>query len=87
MNADLRRGAAGVALIAVGVVAVLAGWLQLRSSNFIAEQIAFATSGGLLGLVLVLLGIGLISSSNSRVQLERLRQVEDVLRKRGGRDA
>lgn len=81
MDATTKRGAIGVGLVGLGFLALILGWSQLRASDIVAEQICFAASGGLGGLVLVLAGSGLIASSNSHLQSERLERIDAILRR------
>lgn len=46
----------GGALITVGLVAVILGWLGASDTHVVFEQIPFLISGGLLGLALVFVG-------------------------------
>jgi len=51
-----RQALIGIALIAVGLVALLVTWVQIKDVQNIAAQIPYVTSGGLLGVALAVIG-------------------------------
>jgi len=51
-----RQAILGIAVTAGGLVALLVTWLQIKDIQNIAAQIPYVTSGGLLGVALVVLG-------------------------------
>jgi hypothetical protein len=51
-----RQGIVGVGLMAVGLLALLITWMQIKDINNIAAQIPYVASGGLLGVALSVIG-------------------------------
>ena len=51
-----RQAIIGVGLMAVGLVALLITWMQIKDINNIAAQIPYVASGGLLGVALSVIG-------------------------------
>jgi hypothetical protein len=51
-----RQGIIGVGLMAVGLLALLITWVQIKDINNIAAQIPYVASGGLLGVALCVIG-------------------------------
>ena len=80
-----RQALIGIALIAVGLVALLVTWVQIKDVQNIAAQIPYVTSGGLLGVALAVIGgvalfagtkpaAGTASVEELAVQLQELSQ-------------
>jgi hypothetical protein len=65
-----RIGAA--VCIAVGALCLLFGWLGVRSTAYVAEQIPYVLTGGVLGLFFLGLGVTLWLSSDLRDQWRAL---------------
>jgi hypothetical protein len=68
----------GWALITAGFVAIGAAWGQVQGTNVVAVQLSYMTSGGLVGLGLIVVGTGLIKSAD----LGAIRQGVEELRDR-----
>jgi hypothetical protein len=51
-----RQAIIGIGLMAVGLVALLITWAQIKDINNIAAQIPYVASGGLLGVALSVIG-------------------------------
>jgi hypothetical protein len=51
-----KQALIGIALIAVGLVALLVTWVQIKDVQNIAAQIPYVASGGLLGVALAVIG-------------------------------
>lgn len=51
-----RQGIIGLGLMAVGLLALLITWVQIKDINNIAAQIPYVASGGLLGVALAVIG-------------------------------
>ena len=51
-----RQGIVGLGLMAVGLLALLITWMQIKDIQNIAAQIPYVTSGGLLGVALSVIG-------------------------------
>src|SRR5256714_3924982 len=51
-----RQAIIGIGLMAVGLIALLITWLQIKDINNIAAQIPYVASGGLLGVALSVIG-------------------------------
>jgi hypothetical protein len=68
-----------VALIAVGLLALMLGWLGLSRSALPAEQVPYAVSGGVLAIVLVIVGSTLWLSADLRDEWRKLDSLESAL--------
>lgn len=80
-----RRRACGLALIAAGLVALIGGWLRVRDASILADQISFLASSGVGGIALIMSGLGLVASANSRDEAAgRLQRIESAIRRDGG---
>ena len=51
-----RQSIIGIALIAIGLVALLVTWVEIKDVQNIAAQIPYIASGGLLGVALAVIG-------------------------------
>jgi hypothetical protein len=51
-----RQAIIGIALIAIGLVALLVTWFEIKDVQNIAAQIPYIASGGLLGVALSVIG-------------------------------
>lgn len=70
------------ALIAVGLVALLVGWWGVSHTAYLAEQVPYLVSAGLLGLFLLGLGATIWISADLRDEWRKLDELTDVLRDR-----
>ncbi|WP_019874068.1 hypothetical protein [Sporichthya polymorpha] len=70
---------AAVGLMLAGAVSLIAGYLQVADSKFLAEQTRFITSGGLGGLYLLGLGATLWISADLRDEWRKLDRIERAL--------
>jgi hypothetical protein len=79
-----RQAIIGIGLMAVGLLALLITWAQIKDINNIAAQIPYVASGGLLGVALAVIGsvalfTGTKSASADAVTTEELAaQVADL---------
>jgi hypothetical protein len=79
-----RQGIIGLGLMAVGLLALLITWAQIKDINNIAAQIPYVASGGLLGVALCVIGAvalfsGTATASADAVTTEELAaQVADL---------
>jgi hypothetical protein len=82
------RRTLGLILAAVGVVALLAGWLRLRDAEILADQIAYLVGSGIGGVALIMTGITLVASAGTRAEVGgRLTRIESTIRAtKGGRN-
>lgn len=61
-----RQAIIGLGLMAVGLLALLITWAQIKDINNIAAQIPYVASGGLLGVALCVIGaVALFSGINT----------------------
>lgn len=72
--------AAGVGLVAAGLVALLVGWLGASRTGFPAEQIPYIISGGMLALCLIAVGTTLWLSADLRDEWCRIDQLDSTIR-------
>lgn len=66
-------------LIGLGVLALLLGYIGTRGTAYVAEQIPYIISGGMIGLFLLGLGAVLLLSSDLRDQWRALLDIRDRL--------
>ncbi|MDQ1517636.1 MAG: hypothetical protein QOE80_3466 [Actinomycetota bacterium] len=87
-GASSPRRAFGLALTLLGVVALLAGWVRLRDTEIIADQVSYLVSSGIGGIALVMTGVTLIASAGTRAEVRgRLTRIESTIRdNRGSRN-
>lgn len=71
--------ALGVAAMVVGIGLVIIGWIQVSSTEFVAEQIPYVVSAGLGGLVALLLGGTLWLSADLRDEWRALNRIDEHL--------
>ena len=69
-----------VVLVVAGLVALFAGWAGAQGSIFTFQQIPYLMSGGLFGVVLVVLGATCWLSADMRDEWRKLDGVEEALR-------
>ena len=69
-------------LIAAGLVALLVGWWGVSHTAYLAEQVPYLVSAGLLGLFLLGVGATVWISADLRDEWRKLDELADVLRDR-----
>lgn len=80
-GAPATRRACGLVLTAVGLVALVAGGLQLRHADILADQVSYLVSSGIGGLALIMAGVTLVASAGARAEVHgRLTQIESTIR-------
>lgn len=72
--------ALGFALIVAGAAALLAGYLGVSGSPYMAEGLAYIVSGGIGGLFLLGAGATLLVSADLRDEWRKLDRIEAALR-------
>jgi hypothetical protein len=81
----VNRRTAGLVLAVVGVVALLAGALQLRRTDVLADQVAYLVSSGIGGVALIMAGLTLVASAGARAEAYgRLTRIEANIRSTRG---
>lgn len=71
----------GLGLLALGFAAIGFGWSKIAALTKVAEQVPFIVSGGLSGLVLVIIGVVTLDvTMRRRYSQERRGQLADVTR-------
>ena len=83
VRAQWDRVAAWV-LIAAGLVCLLVGWLGVSSTGYLAEQIPYLVSAGMLGLFLLGLGATVWLSADLRDEWRKLDELADLVRDQEG---
>jgi len=78
VRAQWDRVLAG-ALAVGGLVALLVGWLGVSSTPYLAEQLPYLVSAGLLGLFLLGLSASVWISADLRDEWRKLDEVADLL--------
>ena len=71
------------ALIALGGVALLLGWIGVSGTPLPSEQIPYVVSGGLVGISLIGIGTALWLSADLRDEWRKLDSLEDAIREQG----
>ena len=74
----------GWILIGAGMLLVLLGARGAVGSAFLADQLAYLISGGVLGLACVTLGVGLLLSAALHDEWRQLERIEATLRASDG---
>jgi len=72
-----RQTLLGWAAITAGFVAIAAAWGQVQGTHVVAVQLSYMTSGGLLGLALILLGSGLTRADDLRAIRQGVEELQD----------
>lgn len=72
-----RTGA--VLAVVGGLIALLAGWIGTSRSEYVAGQMPYVVSGGLLGIVLVGVGTALWISADLKDEWRQLRELGEQL--------
>src|SRR5882724_763392 len=78
-RAKVTRPIAGIALAALGVVFIIAGYLGVAHEALVAKQLPYLVSGGIGGMVLVAVGAFLLGTDDVRRQLERVEKLESMV--------
>jgi vacuolar-type H+-ATPase subunit I/STV1 len=66
-------------LVLVGLVVLLIGWLGVSATPYLAEQLPYLVSAGMLGLFLLGLGATVWISADLRDEWRKLDELTDVL--------
>jgi hypothetical protein len=72
-----RQALLGWAAITAGFVAIGAAWGQVQGTHVVAVQLSYMTSGGLLGLGLIILGSGLTRTDDLRAIRQGVEELQD----------
>ena len=72
-----RQTLLGWALVTAGFAAIAAAWGQVQGTHVVAVQLSYLTSGGLMGLGLIVLGTGLIRADDLRAIREGVDELRD----------
>jgi len=72
-----RQTLLGWAAVIAGFVAIGAAWGQVQGTHVVAVQLSYMTSGGLLGLGLILLGSGLTRADDLRAIRHGVEELQD----------
>ncbi len=70
----------GFALVGTGALFLLLGYLGVKESPFLAEQLAYIASGGLGGIFCMGLGVGLLLSADLHDEWRKLDRIESAMR-------
>lgn len=79
MKNDWRPVTAAVCGI-VGVIAIVVGWVGVSQNTETYEQLSYLASGGIGGLVLVIIGLGLHTSVQHARDQARIEELSQHLR-------
>src|SRR5581483_9784642 len=71
-----RRSLVGWGLVALAAVVSLLAWYGVSGQSITAKQIPYAVSGGLAGIVLVVIAAVFLVSDDRRRQFGRLDEIE-----------
>ena len=71
--------ALGVALVVLGVVALIIGWFGVSGTGLVAEQNPYLISGGLGGIALIFIGCTVWQSSDLQDEWRRMDDIEERL--------
>jgi hypothetical protein len=66
-------------LVVAGLVALLIGWIGVSGTPYLAEQLPYLVSAGMLGLFLLGLGATIWISADLRDEWRKLDEVADLL--------
>lgn len=69
-----------VGLVIIGTIAVILGWFGVSGTGLAAEQIPYLVSGGIGGLILVVVGCTAWVSADLQDEWRRLDAIEEHLR-------
>ena len=70
----------GTSLLVIGFISLIVTLVGVRDSLFVADQVSFVASGGLLGVCLVAVGVGLLISADLHDEWRKLDRIESALR-------
>lgn len=73
------RSVAGWALVGVGFLVLVLGWVGVSGEPDVARQLPFLVSGGLGGILLVAVGAALLVADELRSERARLGRIEALL--------
>ena len=73
---------AGYGLVLLGALFLLLGYHGVKTSPFLAEELAYIASGGLGGIFCLGLGVGLLLSADLHDEWRKLDRIEGQLRAR-----
>jgi hypothetical protein len=73
------RAILGWALVGVGALFILLGWIGVSGEPEVARQLSYLASGGIGGLTAAVVGIGLLISEDLRSERRRLGRIEATL--------
>ena len=73
------RSIAGWALVVIGAVFIVLGWIGVSGEPDVARQMSYLASGGVGGLTAAVVGIGLLISEDLRSERHRLGRIEATL--------
>lgn len=71
--------ALAVGLVAVGVIALILGWIGVSGTGLAAEQNPYLISGGLVGIALIAVGCTVWVSADLQDEWRRLDALEEHL--------
>jgi len=74
---------AGYGLVLLGALFLLLGYHGVKTSPFLAEELAFIASGGLGGIFCLGLGVGLLLSADLHDEWRKLDRIEAAIREQG----
>ena len=69
----------GWALVAVGALLLVLGWVGVSGEPDVASQLSYLASGGLGGLTAAIVGVGFLISEDLRSERSRLGRIEATL--------
>lgn len=78
IRANVDRAVA-LALVVLGVIVVVIGWLGVSRTGLAAEQIPYLVSGGIGGIILVIVGCTVWVSADLHDEWRRLDAIENHL--------
>ena len=78
--AKVSRPMVGWGLLAIGAIALLAGYWGVANEALVAKQLPYLISGGIGGMVLVAVGAFLLGTHDVRQQLGRVEELEHLVR-------
>ncbi|HVW31503.1 MAG TPA: hypothetical protein VHL53_03090 [Acidimicrobiia bacterium] len=73
----IRRNLVGWLLVLAGIIAVVAGWSLLQDTRDVPVQVAYLASGGIGGLVLIVLGVELVGQDDLRAIRAAVEELRD----------
>ena len=73
------RLVAGWALVVLGAVFIVLGWIGVSGEPDVARQMSYLASGGIGGLTAAVVGVGLLISEDLRSDRRRLGRIEATL--------